>query len=261
VNPAVFITGGTRGIGRGCAIAFLDAGYDVAIAARDRARGERVRDDLARRGPNRCVYVPLDATEEGSIERAIDVAVAEFTRLDVLVNNAASFLPPRSIDETTPDALRLLLDVNVVGYFRACRAALPHLRERHGSIVNIGSMAGTNGLWREVPYCTSKAAIVGLTKALAIEEAANGVRVNMVLPGNIMVERRAEEEASSPQGAQTHAYLESLQWLGRSGTPDEVGKACVFLASADASYITGAELNLTGGMELGMGVKAPPQWS
>jgi NAD(P)-dependent dehydrogenase (short-subunit alcohol dehydrogenase family) len=148
-----------------------------------------------------------------------------------------------------------MLEVNVVAYFRACRAALPHLRKRNGSIVNIGSIAGPNGLWREVPYCTSKAAIVGLTKALAIEEAENGVRVNVILPGNIMVERRADAEASSPRGVELHSYYESHQWLGRSGTPEEVGKACVFLASSDASFITGAELNLTGGLELGPGVK------
>lgn len=193
--------------------------------------------------------------DEGAIEQAIDATVAQLGGLDVLVNNAASFLPTRTIDDTGPGVLREMLEVNVVGYFRACRAALPHLRKRKGSIVNIGSIAGANGLWREVPYCTSKAAIVGLTKALAIEEAENGVRVNVIIPGNIMVERRAEAEASSPRGPEMHSYYESHQWMGRSGTPDEVGKACVFLASSDASFITGIELNLTGGIELGPGVK------
>lgn len=181
--------------------------------------------------------------------------MAELGGLDVLVNNAASFMPTQTIDDTDPDVLREMLEVNVVGYFRACRAALPHLRRRKGSIVNIGSIAGANGLWREVSYCTSKAAIVGLTKALAIEEAEHGVRVNLIVPGNIMVERRAQAEAGSPRGAQLHEYYESHQWLGRSGTPDEVGKACVFLASSDASFITGIELNITGGIELGPGVK------
>jgi L-fucose dehydrogenase len=236
-------------------VAFVEAGYDVAIVARDRARGERVQAELNGRGLGQCVFLPLDVADEGSLEKAIDATVSQLGGLDVLVNNAASFLPTRTIDETAPDVLRELLEVNVVGYFRACRAALPHLRNRKGSIVNIGSIAGTNGLWREAPYCTSKAAIVGLTKALAIEEAENGVRVNVILPGNIMVERREEAEATSPRGAELHGYYESHQWLGRSGTPEEVGKACVFLASLDASFITGTELNLTGGIELGPGVK------
>jgi NAD(P)-dependent dehydrogenase (short-subunit alcohol dehydrogenase family) len=260
LRPAVFITGGTRGIGLGCARAFLDAGYDVAIAARDAERGQRVRQELEGLTHGRCLFLALDAGEERGIEQAIEQTVEALGGLDVLVNNAASFMPARAIDDIEPDVLREMLEVNVVGYFRACRAALPHLRVRRGSIVNIGSIAGANGLWREAPYCTSKAAIVGLTKALAIEEAANGVRVNLVLPGNIMVERRAEQEASSPKGEQMHAYQESLQWMGRSGTPEEVGKACVFLAGPEASFITGAELKLTGGLELGMGVKQPVTW-
>jgi L-fucose dehydrogenase len=236
-------------------VAFLEAGYDVAIAARDDARGGHIRDELNSRGLGRCIFLPLDVAVQGSLEEAIDATVSELGGLDVLVNNAASFRPTRTIDETAPDVLREMLEVNVVGYFRACRAALPHLRKRKGSIVNIGSIAGANGLWREAPYCTSKAAIVGLTKALAIEEAENGVRVNVILPGNIMVERRAEAEATSPRGSDLHEYYESHQWMGRSGTPQEVGKACVFLASSDASFITGAELNVTGGIELGPGVK------
>ncbi len=202
----------------------------------------------------------MDAGEADGIEHAIGTAVGELGGLDVLVNNAAAFRNPEPIDDTAPDVLREMLEVNVVGYFRGCKAALPHLRATRGSIVNIGSIAGRNGLWREVSYCTSKAALVGLTKALAIEEAEAGVRVNLVLPGNIMVERRAEREATIPGGQELHDKIETFQWAGRSGTPAEVGNACVFLASSGASFITGTELTVTGGIELGMGPKQPLRW-
>jgi NAD(P)-dependent dehydrogenase (short-subunit alcohol dehydrogenase family) len=131
-------------------MAFVEAGYDVAIVARDRARGERVQAELNGRGLGRCVFLPLDVADEGSLEKAIDATVSELGGLDVLVNNAASFLPTRTIDETPPDVLREMLEVNVVGYFRACRAALPHLRKRkHGASTRSTSSAWSSASnWR-----------------------------------------------------------------------------------------------------------------
>ena len=187
MDRVAFVTGGTRGIGLGCAIAFLGAGYDVAIAARSEAHGRSVGRELDGRGPGRCIFIPCDLGKPGSVESAVDAVVEAFGRIDALVNNAASFMPPTPIDDLSLVQLREMLEVNVVGYIRASQRALPHLRATKGSIVNIGSVAGANGLWREAAYCLSKAAILGLTKALAIEEAAHGVRVNIVLPGNIMV--------------------------------------------------------------------------
>src|SRR6185295_8282176 len=124
-----------------------------------------------------------------------------------------------------------------------------------GSIINMGSITGWDGQWHASSYCAAKAAIHGLTKALAIDEAANGVRVNAVLPGNILTTARERLEAGLQDPQSFHAWVESMQWLGRSGTVDEVANACLFLASPAASFITGIELIVSGGIELGHGPK------
>jgi NAD(P)-dependent dehydrogenase (short-subunit alcohol dehydrogenase family) len=126
-------------------------------------------------------------------------------------------------------------------------------------IVNVGSIVAETGFFWNPDYVAAKGGISSLTRALAIDESANGVRVNAVLPGNIMTRRRRSIEAETVNGPQLHEFLESWQWLGRSGEPEEVGNAVAFLASDQASFITGAMLIVSGGLELGMGRKAPYQ--
>jgi NAD(P)-dependent dehydrogenase (short-subunit alcohol dehydrogenase family) len=147
--------------------------------------------------------------------------------------------------------------MNVISYFVACQFALPYVRQRRGSIINIGSLTSKLGDHWATTYCATKGAISAFTKALAIEEAKNGVRVNAVLPSNIITQSRLDLESTMKNGQAFHDYVESWQWVGRSGTTEEVGHACLFLASERAKFITGIDLIISGGCELGSGPKSP----
>ena len=178
-------------------------------------------------------------------------------RLDCLINNAGTHPPHKSIDEFSVDEFRDLLDLNLVSYFAACKYALPHIRKVRGSIINMGSLVGTMGQQLATIYCATKGGISAFTKALAIEEARHGVRVNAVLPGNILSNSRIEGVAQSENPEELDKLVDSWQWAGRSGTNEEAGYVCLFLASDWASYVTGIDLIISGGSELGYGVKAP----
>ena len=173
------------------------------------------------------------------------------------MNNAGQNFGWKPIDEIAVEDFVRLLGINLVPYFAASKFALPHIRSSRGSIVNIGSIVSETGFYWSPDYTATKGAITSLTKALAVDESVNGVRVNAVLPGNVMTRRRREIEAEAADGAALHEFMETWQWLGRSGTPEEVGNAALFLASDYASYITGATIIVSGGVELGFGSKRP----
>jgi L-fucose dehydrogenase len=264
----VIITGGSTGIGAGCAAVFVAAGATVTTFSRGRDEGERLAAELSEAGPGTCTHVVCDISRPEQLADAIHAVARRAGRLDCLINNAATFTGWLPIDDIDPAIASRVLNTNVLAHFAACRVSLPYLRRTRGVIVNIGSMAGEIGLWHDSIYAASKGAIIGLTRSLAIDEAAAGVRVNAVLPGNIATERRLADEHRSTRGSDLHDFLERLQWLGRSGTVEEVGKAALFLASDMSSFCTGIGLVVSGGEELGMGAKQPypdfgrlPAWS
>jgi NAD(P)-dependent dehydrogenase (short-subunit alcohol dehydrogenase family) len=254
-DGTVVVTGGSSGIGLGTARVFCEAGATVVICARSRELGEQRAAELNETGPGSCHFRLCDLADIDQVRALIEDVVSEFARLDCLVNNAAQPQHFRRIDEIPVEEFRALVGINIVSVFAACKFALPHLRQTRGSIVNVGSITGKIGAWHAPGYATSKGAISSLTRALAIDEAESGVRVNVVLPGHIMVERRKLMEESLARGPELHDAIERETWIGRSGAPEEVGRAILFLASKDASYITGAELIVGGGVELGSGPK------
>lgn len=252
----VLITGGSQGIGLGTARVFCQAGANVVICARDAERGRRVAEEVAALGPGDCIFHRCDVAHTDQIAELVEWVVQRFGRLDCLVNNVAMPHHFRSIDEISVDEFKKVTNVNLVSVFATSKMALPHLRKSRGTIVNVGSITGLIGARRAPAYVTTKGALESLTRALAIDEAEHGVRVNIVLPGHIMVERRAEMEHRLPRGNEFHDAIEREQWMGRSGTPEEVGRVILFLASPAASYVTGVDLNVTGGKEIGSGPKA-----
>jgi len=256
-DKVTLITGGSKGIGAGCASVFVAAGAPVVICARGRETGEALARTLSARGPGRCHFEPCDVSQPEQIKRVVEKTVELCGRLDCLINNAGQSPVGRTIDEYSIEEFKGLLQVNLVSYFAACKFALPYLRQAQGSIINMGSIVGKMGHWRGTTYCATKGGIQGFTKALAIEEAENGVRVNAVLPGNILTQSRLDLEAGMTNGKAFHDYVEGWQWMGRSGTVEEVGYTCLFLASDAASFITGIELVIGGGIELGQGPKGP----
>ncbi len=255
-GKVVIVTGGSQGIGAGCARILTSVGATVVIVARNAADGERAAREISRVGPGRCEYLAADLGELESSARVVSTVLASHGRLDCLVNNAASYTGWLPIDEIDLDVADRVMRTNVLAYFALAKAALPQLRETGGTIVNVGSMGGEIGLWHDSIYAATKGAILSLTRSLAIDEAVHNVRVNAVLPGNILVERRVRA-AETPGGQRLHAFLEHSQWLGRSGTPDEIGLAVLFLASDLSTFCTGVGLVVSGGLELGIGSKRP----
>ncbi|MFF5289657.1 SDR family NAD(P)-dependent oxidoreductase [Paractinoplanes globisporus] len=233
------VTGAARGIGREVAVRLRDAGYRVVAADISPAVGE-----LAESG--HMVPVVADVTADDAPAAVIGRAVGEFGRLDVLVNNAARFLR-RPLLDTGDDDFDLLFGTNVRSVFRLTRAALPHLIASGGCIVNTASISGLVGIANQSVYAMTKGAIVQLTRQLAIECAARGVRVNAVAPGAVDTEFMAEARAADPDPAASLAVTLGNHPIGRMSTAAEVARAVVFLAAPESAGITGTILSVDGG--------------
>ena len=238
-GKVVMVTGGSRGIGRACAVAFAKAGATVVLsyAGNEAAAEEAVR--LA--GPN-AKAVKFDVRDTAACTKAIEDVVAEHGRLDVLVNNAGVAVDGLSMRVRDED-WDLQLDTNLKGAFALARAAArPMMKQRSGAIVNLVSVVGEMGNAGQVAYAASKAGLVGLTKALARELASRHIRVNAVSPGFI------ETDMTSKVPAEMRKRLLDSIPLARLGTADEVAQSVLFLASDAASYTTGEVLKVNGGM-------------
>jgi NAD(P)-dependent dehydrogenase (short-subunit alcohol dehydrogenase family) len=253
-GKVVIVTGGTKGIGEGCVRAFVGAGAKVVFCARDEAAGQKLAREVTATGPGEAVFIRCDVSRTDEVERLVDDTVARFGRLDCLVNNAGWHPPHQPIDAFTPADFRALFELNVMSVFVACRRALPHLRKTRGNIVNLSSLVGVMGQLHATTYVATKGAITAFTKALAVDEAAHGVRVNSISPGNIYTPLWQEAIDAAPDPAQCRADGEAAQLLGRMGTIEETGRLCLFLA-AEATFTTGVDHIQSGGAELAYGRK------
>ena len=254
-GKAALITGGSKGIGKGCARVFVAAGWNVVICARGKEAGEAVAAELAAQGPGQCHFEACDVGVESDVKRAVERTVASYGRLDCLINNAGWHPDHRPIDDFSSQEFEALLRLNLVSYFNFCRYALPHLRKTKGSIVNVSSLVGQMGQEWATTYVATKGGITAFTKALAVDEARHGVRVNAVLPGNIQTPLFDTFVQSRADSAAVQEYVDSQQWTGRLGTAEEVAQVCLFLASDMAAFVTGVELPVSGGAELAYGIK------
>jgi NAD(P)-dependent dehydrogenase (short-subunit alcohol dehydrogenase family) len=256
-GKVVIVTGGTKGIGEGCVRAFVDAGAKVVFCARDEAAGQKLAREVTAAGPGEAVFIRADVSRTDEVESLVDATVARFGRLDCLVNNAGWHPPHKPIDAFTPAEFRELFELNVMSAFVACRRALPHLRKTRGNIVNMSSLVGAMGQHHATTYVATKGALTAFTKALAVDEAAYGVRVNSISPGNIYTPLWQEAIDAAPDPARCRADGEAAQVLGRMGTIQETGRLCLFLA-AEATFTTGVDHIQSGGAELGYGRKTRP---
>lgn len=247
------VTGGGRGIGRAIALSFADHGADVVVAARSTDELENVASEVRERG-REALVVTTDIGEEESVGHLAERALAVFGRIDVLVANSGIGGPSAPIWEIEPQDWRQTFEVNVTGTYLCCRAVLPSMIERRsGSIVIIGSMTGKRPLVNRSPYAASKMALVGLTRTMAADVGPHGIRVNLISPGPVqghrldwVIQKKAEAREISYDEALRD--LEGDSPLGRLVVPREIAHAAVFLASSQASSITGIDLNVTSGM-------------
>jgi 2-hydroxycyclohexanecarboxyl-CoA dehydrogenase len=241
------ITGGASGIGEATVRLFVEAGASVAVADMDAARGQSIVDELRGKGA-RALFVETRTEREAEAIAFVRRAGEEFGRLDVLVNNAGMRLYQTVVD-ASEESWDAILAVNVKGYAFCAKAAIPLMRETGGgSIVNVASIRSVVAGGNMVQYDTTKAAVAGLTRAMALDHAADGIRVNAVCPGPIFTrfhERRAEAAGRTHEDFRAEFGRGTM--LGRAGTPAEVAACILFLASDDASYVTGASLYVDGG--------------
>jgi NAD(P)-dependent dehydrogenase (short-subunit alcohol dehydrogenase family) len=251
----VIITGGTKGIGKGCVETFVAAGAKVIFCARSTAEGEALASQLNIKGPGESTFIQCDVSKIDEIKKLINAAIDKYEKLDCLINNAGWHPPHKPIDQFSVDDFRDLLDLNLVSIFAACKFALPHLRRTKGNIINLSSLVGKMGQLHATTYVATKGAITAFSKALAIDEAVHEVRVNSVSPGNIYTPLWQEAIDASSDPEQCRGDGEAAQPLGRMGTIEEAGKLCLFIAS-EATFTTGVDHIISGGAELGYGRKS-----
>jgi meso-butanediol dehydrogenase/(S,S)-butanediol dehydrogenase/diacetyl reductase len=246
-GKVVLVTGSTTGIGEACARAFAEAGAAVIVSGRDRERGQAVATAIRTAG-GRAEFMPADLRTVGACDSLVAATIATFGRLDVLVNNAGILYTANAI-ETTDEQWLDTMAVNVNALFYLSRSAVKFMRQAGGgAIVNVASEWGLNGEPRHVAYCASKGAVLQITRCMALDHAADNIRVNAVCPGEIHT-RMVDEILAAKPGDPTQALraLAAGIPMRRLARPVEVARCVQFLASDLASYVTGASLSVDGG--------------
>ena len=246
-GKVALITGGGTGIGRACALQFSREGARVAVAGRRREPLAAVVAEIQAAG-GQALSASCDVAKSDQVERTIRGVVAQFGALHVLVNNAG-ILHVGSIEETSEAEWDRLIDVDLKGVFLASRAALPELRKSGGgTIVNIGSVLGLVGMKKRAAYAAAKGGVTMLTKAMALDHAQEGIRVNCICPAIVETDLVQTILSQAPD-REAAARLRTAQIpLGRMGKPEDVAALAVFLASEESSWLTGAAIALDGGL-------------
>jgi len=261
------VTGGSRGLGRADALTLARAGADVVsadilvesdesadaerygpLAQAARAQGlvqtEATADEIRRLG-RRALALKCDVTDSEQVASAVQRTVDELGSVDILVNNAGTLDHVGQIENQVPELWERDLRVNLTGAFNCSRAVWPHMKKRGwGRIVNMASVAGTLGGFGQASYSTTKAGLLGLTKSLALEGARHGITANAIVPGVIGT------EAFHFGNPEMNERMIRRTAMRRAGDPQDIANAIAFLSSELASYITGVELNVAGGIEL-----------
>ena len=242
-GKVALVTGSTTGIGEACAHAYARAGAAVMVTGRNEERGNSVVSALQSQGAD-AAFLACDVREEGIGDKLVSETVNRFGSLDVLVNNAG-VLSAGDVVETTEEQWREIVDVNITSLFFISKSAVVQMRKQGGgAIVNLASEWGLNGEPGYLAYCTSKGAVVQMTRCMSLDHAQENIRVNAVCPGEVltqMVDEMLKEAGSTP------AELASGVPMRRLATPAEVANVVLFLTSDLASYVTGATYTVDGG--------------
>jgi NAD(P)-dependent dehydrogenase (short-subunit alcohol dehydrogenase family) len=245
-DKVAIVTGGGTGIGAAIAATFAREGAKVTITGRRKETLGEIADQIAAAGGH-ALAVPGSVTDESDVQHAVEATLATFGRIDVLVNNAGSLLHAGPLHEITDEIWDGMMDVFLKGVFRFSRAVIPHmLRGGGGSIVNIGSVLGLKAspAFPVHAYAAAKAAVTMLTRTMAVHYAKDGIRCNCVAPA------LTETPLTAPrlEDLAARKAMEAAYPLGRLGTPDDVARAVLYLASDEAAWTTGTILTVDGGI-------------
>ena len=244
------ITGGAQGIGRAIAALFQNAGACVFILDRDQSTADNTAADLTSSNPSKPVrYLAADLQYEAEIQNAVKAFRKFHDRVDILVNNAAIEMD-KSLDTLTVSQWDLVMNVNLRGAFLLTRELLPLFPESGATIVNISSIHASHAFPDSIPYACSKAAMVALTRNLALDLASRHIRVNCICPGYIDTRLWERYLQSSARPAELAQQTASLHPVGRRGVPQDVAEAALFLASESSGFITGTDLVVDGGLTI-----------
>ena len=243
-SPVVLITGALTGIGRAAAIIFAQEGARIVVSGRRDKEGQDLAAELQKRGAE-AIFVRTDVRKDEDVRSLVDQTIKRFGRLDIAVNNAGTEGAPGPVTEQTAESFAATFDTNVLGTLLSMKHELQAmLPQGSGSIVNVSSAYGSIGAAGASVYVASKHAVEGLTKSAALEVAGTGVRVNVVAPGTTdtgMLTRFTDTDKNK-------AALVSTVPLKRMATPEEIAHVIAFVASPNASYMTGASIPVDGGM-------------
>jgi NAD(P)-dependent dehydrogenase (short-subunit alcohol dehydrogenase family) len=248
-GKAAFVTGAGSGIGEAIAYALAGAGAFVYVADKDPKGGERVVETLGANGA-RGEFVQVDVSNKEDCKAAA-AKVHATNALDVLINNAG-IGHVGTILNTDSDDLDRLFAVNVRGMFDLTKAFIvPMIERRQGVVINIASIGGIVAIRERLAYCTTKFAVVGFTKSLALDHAKDGIRANAVCPGRVETPFVSSRLAEYPDPEKAYKEMASTQAIGRMGKPEEIAAAVLYLASDEAAFVTGTALEIDGGWAVG----------
>jgi NAD(P)-dependent dehydrogenase (short-subunit alcohol dehydrogenase family) len=249
-DKVALVTGAGSGIGASIAETFAAAGAHVFVADRDERGGRQIVDSIAA-ARGMAEFIGLDVTDETQCEHARAGVHARFQRLDILVNNAGIGHVGTML-QTNGSDLDRIYSVNVRGVFNVTKAFLPSMIERRfGVIINLASIGGVVAVRDRLAYTTSKFAVVGMTKALALDHALDGIRVNCICPGRVETPFVKARLAEYPDPEKAYREMASTQAIGRMARPEEIAAAALYLASDESAFVTGTDFIIDGGWSAG----------
>ena len=244
-NKVAFVTGATSGIGRACALAFARNGAKVACVGRKDEALEEVTKEIRARG-GEGLKLKANLANDEAVDNVLTETLATYGGIDILVN-AAGHISNGTIESTSMQSWEEMMNINVRAIFHLMQKALPTLIERKGNIVNVSSVTGLRAFPGVLAYCVSKAALDQLTRCSALELASKGVRVNAVNPGVVVTDIHKRGGMNDEAYAAFLEHSKQTHPLGRVGRPEEIADLVLFLASDQASWITGATYSIDGG--------------
>ncbi len=249
-KKVALVTGAASGIGEAIAVTFAKAGAFVYVADVDEINANRVVDSIVSEG-GAATVLSLDVASKAACDEAAKLVESESGQLDILVNNAGIGHVGTLLDTDIEDLERLFA-VNVGGVFNLTKAFLPTMVERkYGVIINLASIGGVMAIRERVAYCTTKFAVVGFTKCVALDHALDGIRANCICPGRVETPFVSLRIAEYPDPEKAFREMSETQAIGRMGKPEEIAAAVLYLASDEAAFVTGTALEIDGGFAVG----------